>query len=257
MVEHQALPLPLALLTLPVLATLAGGLVSLRLRRFHVPLIALGAGLLLGAAFLDILPEAIALGERTNLSAADVLAFTLLFYLLFLILETALDVWSRRRAAQAGRRRTIGRIAGSMLIFHSFRDGMAIGAAFAASHTAGYAVAAGIVAHDFGDGMNTVLLTTGGEKADWSDYLFLAMDAIAPFLGGLLTVWWLLSSQHAAILLTLAAGFFLQMATNDFIPQLRTGPRQLGPHRPNLLVAGVAGGAALIYAGNHLLAGRW
>ena len=51
-----------------------------------------------------------------------------------------------------------------MLIFHSFRDGMAIGLSYAASHTAGYAVALGIAAHDIGDGMNTVILTTCGQR---------------------------------------------------------------------------------------------
>ena len=71
-----------------------------------------------------------------------------------------------------GRAAALGRIGGGLLIFHSFRDGMAIGAAFAASHTAGYAVATGIAAHDFGDGMNTVILTTAGEKAGLADYGF-------------------------------------------------------------------------------------
>jgi zinc and cadmium transporter len=137
-------------------------------------------------------------------------------------------------------------VGGGLLIFHSFRDGMAIGAAFAASHTAGYAVAVGIAAHDFGDGMNTVLLTTAGEKPRAADYWFLAGDALAPFLGGLTTVWWLLSSHGAAVLLALAAGFFLQMATSDFLPVVRSGKRAL-------LMAGVVGGAGFIWMANWLL----
>ena len=147
---------------------------------------------------------------------------------------------------QIERRQIQGRLAVSLLIFHSFRDGIAIGAAFAASHTAGYAVATGIAAHDFGDGLNTVILTTGGRRAQWTDYWFLLLDAIAPFLGGLLTIWWILSSKHAAVLLALAAGFFLQMATTDFLPQLRTENRWT-------LMVGVAGGAGLIWVTNWLL----
>jgi zinc transporter ZupT len=204
---------------------------------------------LLGAAFLDLLPEAIALGGSNGLAVADVLGLTLLFFLMFSALETALAGLHERRTDAATRKR-FGRFAGGLLIFHSFRDGMAIGAAFAASHTAGYAVATGIAAHDFGDGMNTVILTTGGEKAGWSDYGFLLLDAIAPFLGGLLTVWWLLSSRNAAVLLALAAGFFLQMATSDFLPQLRSEPG-----RQRWLMLGVLGGAAAIYLTNLLLGG--
>jgi zinc transporter ZupT len=247
-----ATTLPLLLLALPVAATLAGGLFALRLARFRPVLVALGAGLLLGAAFLDLLPEAIALGNDSHLSPADVLGLTLGFFLLFAIFEQALNTMERRAGGVSARQR-LGRVAGGMLIFHSFRDGMAIGAAFAASHAAGYAVATGIVAHDFGDGMNTVILTTAGEKATRADYLFLLADALAPFFGGLLTVWWLLSSRNAALLLALAAGFFLQMATSDFLPQLRIQPGADDQKRQWWLMAAVIAGSAVIFAANRLL----
>ena len=51
---------PLLMLGVPVVATLTGGLMAMRFQRFRPVLVALGAGLLLGAAFLDLLPEAIA-----------------------------------------------------------------------------------------------------------------------------------------------------------------------------------------------------
>ena len=223
---------------------------AMRLQRFRPVLVALGAGLLLGAAFLDLLPEAIVLGSETGLSAADVLGLTLGFFLLFATLDGLLQSWSEPYGEQAVRsRRLLGRVGGGMLIFHSFRDGMAIGAAFAASPTAGYAVATGIAAHDFGDGMNTVILTTAGEKPIASDYLFLLADALAPFLGGLLTSWWLLSSRHAAVLLALAGGFFLQMATNNFLPEMKRDPLER-----RWLILAVFAGAASIYVTNLLLA---
>ena len=232
---------------IPVLATLAGGLMAIRFARFQAVLVAIGAGLLLGAAFLDLLPEAVELGGTAGLAPGSVLGLTLGFFLAFSALEMWLDGWRDRQLDAGAGRRAIGRVGGGLMIFHSFRDGMAIGAAFAASHAAGYAVATGIGAHDFGDGMNTVLLTTAGEKPRASDYWFLAADAIAPFLGGLTTVWWLLSSHGAAILLALAAGFFLQMATSDFLPVVRAGKK-------GWLMVGVVAGAALIWVANVLLA---
>lgn len=39
-------------------------------------------------------------------------------------------------------------------MFHIFRNGMPIGAAFSASHRVGCAVAVDIAAHDFSDGLN-------------------------------------------------------------------------------------------------------
>lgn len=240
------LQIPMLMLSIPVVATLAGGFAAIRLDRYRPALIAVGAGLLLGAAFLDLLPEAISIGAGMGLHVEQILGLTLLFFLVFSVIEGGLDAWARKRGARDGARKATGRIAGAMMIFHSFRDGMAIGAAFTASHAAGYAVATGIAAHDFGDGMNTVILTTAGEKAGLSDYVFLIVDAIAPFLGGLLTVWWLMSSRHAAMLLALAAGFFLQMATSDFLPQLRA-------ERRTYPVLGVCAGAAVIWITNLLI----
>ena len=247
--------MPIVLFAVPVLSTLVGGVLALRLRRSLGLLIAVGAGLLLGAAFLDLLPEALDLGAKTGLNGAQVLGLTLLSFLLFLGIESGLDAMGERlrqsrQGPQAGRR--VARRTGAlMLIFHSFRDGMAIGVAYAASHGAGYAVAVGIAAHDLGDGMNTVILSTDGEKATPTDYLFLVADALAPLLGGLLTAFWVLSARSSVWLLALAAGFFLQMATGDFLPELRRGslPRKL-------LLPCVVMGCGVIYVANLLIAHR-
>jgi zinc and cadmium transporter len=245
--------IPILWLIIPVASTLAGGLVALRLQRFRPLLVAAGAGLLLGAAFLDLLPESLTLGLASGLTASGVLGVTLLSFLLFTALDLALEGgFERWRSSPAGTQAsplTAGRVGGAMLIFHSFRDGMAIGAAFAASHAAGYAVALGIAAHDFGDGMNTVILTTRGGRAGKVDYLFLGMDAIAPLLGGLLTVWWFISSTHTVVLLAVAAGFFLQIATSEFLPQIR----QKAETPQWVLLGVVASGAAIIYAANVLM----
>ena len=239
----------LALFGVPIVSTLLGGMLAIRFRRHLLLLIAAGAGLLLGAAFLDLLPEAILLGNTAGISTMNTLGLTLLSFLLFYSLERALDFAGQRWQDSHRGQLMIRRSGALMLIFHSFRDGMAIGAAYAASHTAGYAVAFGIAAHDFGDGMNTVILMTGGEKPKRVDFMFLAADALAPFLGGLLTMWWALSLRGSVTLLVLAAGFFIQMATGDFMPELRSyeGPRRF-------LVPAMFLGAALIYAANFLIA---
>ena len=220
----------------------------MRLRRYLHLLIAVGAGLLLGTAFLDLLPEALTLGLRSGLAAADVLGLTLLSFLLFHAIDAAVRYLGRGPDHPDPQRHFTRRVGAGMLIFHSFRDGMAIGAAYSASHAIGYAVACGIAAHDLGDGMNTVILTTGGNKAGRLAYGFLLADAIAPLLGGALTFWWGVSARGSVFLLVLAAGFFLQMATEDYLPQMRTygGPKKY-------LFASILLGAALIYATNLLL----
>lgn len=241
--------MPLLLFTVPILSTLLGGFLAIRFRRYHTPLIAIGAGILLGAAFLDILPEAISLGITAGLTSANVLALTLLSFLLFHGLDAALDALGREMQGRSTAGVIVHRAAASMLVFHSFRDGMAIGAAYSAAHSAGFAVAAGIAAHDLGDGMNTVILASGDGTPSWATGLFLAADALAPFLGGLLTAWWTLSPRASVVLLALAAGFFLQMATGDFLPELK---RSDGPRR--FLLPSVLLGVGLIYLANLLIA---
>jgi zinc transporter ZupT len=241
--------LPIALLLVPTLSTLFGGWLALRARRYLSLLMALGAGLLLGTAFLDLLPEALALARSTGQEPRIVLAIALLAFLSFLAIDAVLDHIGRGRNEPAVRK-TFGRISGGLLILHSFRDGMVIGAAYSASRSAGLVVAFGIIAHDIGDGMNTVILCTAGEKPRLWDYVFLFADALAPLLGGFLTIWWVQSASDAVVLLAVAGGFFLQMATNDFLPDLRkyAGTRWY-------VVPMVLSGVGLIYVANLLLSG--
>jgi zinc and cadmium transporter len=233
---------------MPVVSTLAGGLLALRLRSALRVLIAFSVGLLLGAAFLDLLPEAVALQTASGVSAARVFGLTLLSFLFFLLAQTLLDVWIERVGSHTTHR-WWGRAGGALLVAHSFRDGMAIGLSYAASHPAGYVVAIGIAAHDIGDGVNTVLLSTRGERPARIDYLLLAADCLAPLAGALLTIWLHLSPSGSAALLAVAAGFFLHMAADELLPQLR------GERSPRITyVMAILAGALLIYIATRFVA---
>ena len=211
--------MPVALYIVPVFSTLLGGLLALRLRSALGLLVALSSGLLLGAATLDLLPEALALERTAGGSATRIVAFVLLSFLAFLVAHHVLDRWEARLSAKTSSR-AWGRIGSSLLIAHSFRDGLAIGISYAASHPAGYIVAAGIAAHDIGDGVNTVLLSTRGHRATPLDYLLLAADCLAPLAGILSTAWFHTSNSAAAALLAVTAGFFLHMIFDELLPQL-------------------------------------
>jgi zinc transporter ZupT len=238
--------LPLALLVIPVFSTLLGGVLALRLRSSLGILIALSTGLLLGAALLDLLPEAVNLQRAAGGRASTVFALALLSLIAFMLVQNLVDTWSEHLTLRSSPR-TWGRIGGGMLIAHSFRDGMAIGVSYAASHPAGYIVAAGIAAHDIGDGVNTILLSTRGERPEFFDYLLLAADCLAPLAGGLATAWIPLSTSASAALLAITAGFFLHMIADELLPQLRATTTARIP-----LVLALAGGALLIFIATRL-----
>jgi zinc transporter ZupT len=234
------------LLTVPVFSTLTGGVLALRLRTALAMLVAFSTGLLLAATFLDLLPEAIALQTGSAGSAANILGIALLSFLGFLLLQSVRDSLVERLGERASHR-TWGRISGGLLVAHSFRDGLAIGVSYAASHPAGYIVAAGIAAHDIGDGVNTVLLSTRGQAPGRVDYALLAADCLAPLAGALSTAWFHVSARGSAILLAVASGFFLQMIAGELLPQLR------GERSPRLgLVGALLAGVLLIYVATRL-----
>src|ERR1700761_1486795 len=106
-------PIPFFLLVVPVFATLLGGLLALRFRRSLVLLAALGAGLLLGAAFLDLLPEALTYGTQAHIGSAHILALTLLSFLVFFAIQNLLDRLAER---WEGSGRALGKVGGAMLI---------------------------------------------------------------------------------------------------------------------------------------------
>ena len=224
-----------------------GGFFAIHLRRHTPILLALGAGTLFGAAVLDLMPEAFSLGSMANISRPAIVAAALLSFFFFLLIDKSIDCISGA-GAEKERGVVAGRVAASLMIFHSFRDGIAIGASYAALPKAGYAVALGIVAHDFADGLNTVLLTTRGRSPSRTDYLFLLADAVAPLAGGVATIWFFTSLASSAILLAVAAGFFFQMAAYELLPELRryTASRLV-------LLPCMLGGVLLVYLANLLL----
>lgn len=203
-----------------MLSTICGGLVAVRgQNRLHL-LLGLGAGMLLGATFFDLLPESIEAAQSQGGSARSMLLVLVIGFLGFYVAERVLILHSCPEgdcANQAHRR--LGRMSAVGLIAHSTLDGAAIGAASLVNLRVGIVVAVAIVAHDVSDGLNTMMLVTRGENAGWVDFAFLGSDAIAPVIGALLALRFLPSPKWLAVFLALASGFFLYTATSDLLPE--------------------------------------
>ena len=235
---------PLLLTSMAATSTSIGGYCAVLLqRRVHI-LMAFGAGVLAGAAFMDLLPSA--LGAAATAGTARFLVFPIASLgglLVFYIGETAAHYSTQGKASRAG-----GRLSAAFLILHSTLDGTAIFAASTISLQMGLIVGLGVVAHDFCDGLNTILLTTGCRRASWPDYGFLALDALAPIAGGLIAAHlFTVSAQLVMVFLSIAAGSFLFTAVFGLLPEAwRSGPRSLLPWLG-------AAGFALIFCLTRLL----
>ncbi|HEX5437652.1 MAG TPA: ZIP family metal transporter [Gemmatimonadaceae bacterium] len=212
--------LVLALTSLAMLSTLAGGYAAIRAhRRIHL-LLGFGAGVLLGAVFFDLLPEALTVAAQRGWSDRAVLGTAITGLLLFYVIERLLILHACPEEDCTNQaHRNLGRASALGLIAHSTLDGAAIGAATLLHWQAGVLVALAVVAHDSSDGLNTILLVTHGERPQRGDLTFLLADALAPVAGGILAIVLAPSAGALAIFLALASGFFLYTATADLLPE--------------------------------------
>ncbi len=205
----------LILTSMAAVSTSVGGYCAVLLqRRIHL-LMAFGAGVLIGAACLDLLPSALTAAAVRGWTNTCVFAIAALGAVLILCIRRTADRYSSRGRED----HTAGRVSASLLVIHSTLDGTAIFAATTISLQMGLIVGLGVVAHDICDGLNTVLLSTGGRRPEWKDYGFLALDALAPIAGGLIAAHvFSVSPTLVMVFLSLAAGSFLFTAIFGFLP---------------------------------------
>jgi ZIP family zinc transporter len=196
-------------------ATMLGGLFALRLKdRLHL-ILGFSAGAVVAVAFFDLLPEAIELsGGHAPIS---VFTMTGIGFVLYLLIDRLFLHHSHSDTHEGHAHRGI--VGASSLSFHSFLDGVGIGLAFQVSSAVGLVVAAAVLAHDFSDGINTVnlILKNGGERA--KALRWLVVDALAPVLGVILTLFISVPRETLGLTLALFAGFFLYIGATDLIPE--------------------------------------
>jgi zinc transporter, ZIP family len=206
--------------SLAMVSTLTGGYLAIAARRRMHLLMGVGAGVLLGAVFFDLLPESLAVARDQGWSFRIVLGTVVVGFLLFYLTERLLVLHScAEEDCNNQVHRRLGRLSVIGLIVHSTLDGAAIGAASLVNWRTGLLVAVAVIVHDVSDGLNTILLVTRGEKASRSDLLFLLIDALAPIVGALLALVFLPPPHVLVAFLAFAAGFFLYTATSDLLPE--------------------------------------
>jgi ZIP family zinc transporter len=102
---------------------------------------------------------------------------------------------------------------------HSFLDGVGIGLGFQVNATVGVAVAIAVIGHDFADGLNTVSLMLAHKNNHRRSVILLLVDALAPVVGVVATLFFTVSAASLAIYLGFFAGFLLYIGATDILPQ--------------------------------------
>jgi zinc and cadmium transporter len=238
------------------LSVLAAAAFAFNARASWVPmLVSYAIGALLGAAFLEVLPEAIIASGDATTTCAFVLAGILGFFVLEkLVLWRHCHIESCEGHEPHFGEHDHGRSGLMILVgdtFHNFVDGVLIAAAFIEDPRLGLVVALAIVAHEIPQevGDFVILLHSGYTKARALAYNLLS--SLATLVGGLLA-WFALSSTQTAVptLLALAAASMIYVAVADLIPGLHKRP-ELGATLQQVLL--ISAGIASIVLTNYLV----
>ena len=199
-----------------VISTFLGGLFALRFKdKLHL-ILGFSAGALIGVAFFDLLPEALALAGK-QYQPEFITSIVALGFLLYMGIDRLVTLHAHDAEHAGGESR--GTLGAGSLTFHSFLDGLAIGLAFQVSSAVGAIVTTAVLVHDFSDGINTVNLVLKNNGSVKKAFRWLIIDALAPAFGALSTLFFTLPESALGIILAVFCGFFLYIGASDLLPE--------------------------------------
>ena len=97
--------------------------------------------------------------------------------------------------------------------------GQGIGLGFQISYALGLVVTIAVIAHDFSDGLNTVSLALAHKNTTRKAVYLLFVDAAAPVLGALSTLFFSIPDNILILYLGFFAGFLLYIGASDILPE--------------------------------------
>lgn len=175
--------------------------------------VSFGAGVLIGAAFLHMVPHA------AEMSGESVGLWILAGFLFLYLLETF--TFSHSCEEHNCNYHTIGHVAAIGLAVHNFVNGVALGSA---SHvpTVGLWVFLATAAHKMPEFFSLSTILLGGKRSRWAVWGTVSAVALTLLVGALLSGWVLAGEGHRFLgpALGFSAGTFIHLATADLVPEV-------------------------------------
>jgi ZIP family zinc transporter len=220
-----------------------GGLVAMRAARSVGVIIAIGAGIRIGAAFFDLIPEAI---DQLGGSVDGAMIFTAVGFLAFYAVEKLTTLHVGHEAATEmdhgeASHRHIGVIGASGMSLHSFLDGVALAAGLVVGGGLGVVIAAVVVVHRFSDGIGIVSFMLASRTPIRETYWWVSIVAIAPVAGVIVGLLLPVPDEVLGGMLATFAGFFLYIGAAELLPEAHRNDRS------RWIVAATLSGVVAIY----------
>lgn len=202
-------------------STLLGGAFAARQRKNIGVLGALAAGVLIATSLIDLLPQTFRLATAVNVQLESVMALTVAGFLFLYIISRLVThhVFSKEGEYVEAKHPLGGLFATSELSVHSFIDGLAIGFGFVADIHIGIIISVAVICHDFTDGLSTVTVMLNSGNSLKNSIRMLFLDAVAPVIGAVVTLFIAVQQYYIVILLPFFAGGFLYLGASDLLPQ--------------------------------------
>lgn len=223
-------------------SALVGGWLALRAVRYVGVIIAAGAGIRIGAAFFDLIPEAIELIGSMDVAMVAIAIGFLAFYAVDKV--TSLHVGHETASEldhDAAAHQHLGVAGATGMSIHSFLDGVALAAALAVGGGLGVVIATVVIVHRFSDGIGVVSFLLASRATTDTTWRWVSLVAVAPVIGVL--VGSVVGVPDAVLggVLAFFAGFFLYVGAAELLPEAH----RRGGSIP--VVAATLGGALAIY----------
>lgn len=211
------------------IGALIGGFILLSHEKFALKishfLASFAAGVLLGSAFFDLLPEALHEGEEKGI---DVFLWALIGIVFFFLVERFIH-WFHHHEEYHDEKETKTTL--PLIIFgdtmHNFLDGIVIAATFMVSIPLGITTAIAVFAHEIPQEIGDFgLMLHKGLKRKKIILVNIGSAAVA-IIGALLT--YALGEsieKQIPVLIALTAGFFIYIAASDLIPEIHHEKRK-------------------------------
>lgn len=226
------------------IGALIGGLILLSYEKFALKishfLASFAAGVLLGAAFFDLLPEAFREGEELGI---DVFFWALFGIILFFILERLIHWFHHHEEYHEHEKESKSTlpliIVGDTV--HNFIDGVVIAATFMISIPLGIVTAFAVFAHEVPQEIGDFGLMLHKGLRRKKIILVNIISALSAFLGAIIAfASGNILENYIPIFLAVTAGFFIYIAASDLIPEIHYEKRKgFALIESILLIAGV------------------
>lgn len=208
---------------------LIGGAILLSKEKFALKishfLASFAAGILLGTAFFDLLPEAVHEGEKAGI---NIFPWALFGIVLFFLLERFIHWFHHHEEFHKDEesKSTLPLIiVGDTM--HNFIDGVVIAATFMVSVPLGIATSISVFAHELPSEIGDFGLMLHKGLSRGKIILVNILSAAVAFLGAIITYsLGNILGAYIPMLLAVTAGFFIYIASSDLIPEIHHEKRK-------------------------------